>query len=182
MKRQETILGVPEFAIRDQRIVMGVPEFSMQEQKIIIGLPSITVKNVQVEIGKARKAGEALAQRTSREVAALNDELKIRIDESSAQEMGAMYDCYKKNILASRTSVVKQFDDNIAIAKSALDTARKVGASENTVAWEKTLNDLTAQEAAALAKLDQSIADMDAQARASFEKSAKRLTRVKPKA
>ena len=163
MEKQEIIYDIPEVRMERKDISMKVPEFGKKRQRWVLKLPEFTAKNVKVEARKLQEKGEELRRR--------GEDLGKRMQTEIQALVASTYGILVEEGNDLRQDVEESFTGAIHQVKAAIDdlTARKIDpvkipAEGGTVNLRKTLAELVAERDAAVAKIDEALAEADDEA------------------
>ncbi|KFF24139.1 hypothetical protein [Chryseobacterium vrystaatense] len=172
MQEHRIVIGIPEFYMNEQKFVVGVPEITMEQQDISFDLPSITIKT-RADIGKeVSDEAAALANETKMLVDQKKESLKERMKIEIVPKAIAMMNCFRDNLTEQKQLIYNAFDPAInqiteslknLIAKSVPET------DDDYIKVKSNLDGLFEKRKEALAKIDQSLVELEASAKLTID-------------
>jgi len=183
---KETYLDVPVTVMRTQKIVLGLPSVEMRRQEMKLDVPRIEMKTTQFSVdvpyitlrfikdaGKRTAAlAAALAQSAQDEAAHKPIGFQERLRTGVAPLALDMFACHRETIAAGRTQMYAQYAGQIETLGNAVAAIVAKGVPDN----DSTLSAARAAHSeailvrdAALKKLDDALAQLDASAKTAME-------------
>jgi hypothetical protein len=161
MERHETVLGIPEFSVRNQVIIIGVPAIAMQRQEFMLGLPQITVKNVTAEVDTVQKETSDFQRKAETESTQLAAAMKAEIRTTTATELHGVFQCERVRLETNRSQALSQIDTEIAKAKVAAQSARDNHADASAKTADAVVAQIVATRVAVNAQFDDAAKKLD---------------------
>ncbi|MEJ7804550.1 MAG: hypothetical protein WKG03_01325 [Telluria sp.] len=183
---KETYLDVPVTVMRTQRIVLGLPTVEMRRQEMKLDLPRIEMKTTEFSVdvpyitlrfikdaGKRTAAlAAALAQSAQDEAARKQIGFQDRLRTEVAPLALDMFACHRETISTGRTQMYAQYAGQIETLGNAVAAIVAKGVPDNDtnlIAARAAHGEAISVRDAALRKLDDALAQLDASTKTAME-------------
>lgn len=168
MEEHRIKLHLPEFTMATTSFIMGVPEFTLAETRMILKVPEFTIKEIKAEAEKAKARGEALKEEAQRRV----EEVTANFREQNKVELGVevanLFDCFRNELLKSRSIALSQIDAMITGFDSGIQTmvGYKVAADDkNLVSMQQSAEEARRKRDEISLSFDQKLSELDVKQR-----------------
>lgn len=162
MQEQRTVLGVPEITGTDEHnMIISLPQIAMRRQDWILRLPEFRLREVRARAETVKRMMQQLQEREGRESAELAEGMQRNIRSLTIDQISAQFACQEQNVRAQFAAAEREIDANFLYAASqSLAAAQSVSAADMERAMRATIEELTRGKVALVAQRDRALAEL----------------------